>query len=294
MTDTDTTSEAAASTNAHAIHRDAGDSAPGDQAAEGQQDIQAQPDPDSDGQLQRETDQQERESEEEHLARLDMETENDKANMPLDTAAWGSTGHAVADEALRTLQNVGLSTDDAVELLLDAAMSRDPSKVDQKALVAKIGPRRAKAIMKGLETFSRDMRPRDERISNEVYQYTNGRHALQRLLEKAGDMLPPSEVQGYISEMGKGGSSAQRAVENLKARLSGEAIPLDRRVHTDHRAAPRPAAPLKAASGITSKAYVAGLEALHAPGSRLSFEARDRREAELREARRIGRETGLR
>lgn len=247
---------------------------------------QSQFDQDSAEQFQREADQEDQ-GEAERLALLDMETEDDKAGAPLDAGVWGSTGHAVADEALRTLQNCGLSTDDAVDLLLDAAMSRDPSKVDQKALAAKIGPRRAKAIMEGLEAFSREMRPKDERICNEVYQHTNGPHALQRLIAQAEAVLPPSEVQGYIMAMSKGGPSARRAVESLQAIVAGEAPLPHRRVHAEQHAAAAPA-------GITSAAYVAALTALHGRGSRLSFEARDRREAELREARRIGRENGLR
>lgn len=250
-------------------------------------------DPDSDEQLQREADQREQEAEAERLAVLDLETEADKAGTPLDAAVWGSTGHAGADEALRTLQNSGLSTDDAVEFLLDAALTRDPGKVDQKALAAKIGPRRTKAIMASLEAYSREMRPKDERMTREVYQHTNGPHALQRLIDQASAKLPMSEVQGYIIQMAKGGSSAQRAVETLQSIVAGGSISLDRRVHTEQYSAPKPVPAPKATTGISSKDYVAALQALHSPGSRLSFEARDRREAELHEARRIGRQNGL-
>lgn len=206
---------------------------------------------------------------------------------------WGSTGHAAADEALRIIQNVGLSTDDAQDLLLDAAMSRDPSKVNQKALAAKIGPRRTKAIMEALETFSNDMRPRDERISNEVWQFSNGPKALERLIQQGSERLTPAEMQGYLIEIGKGGASAQRAVERLQATVTGKAVSLDLQVHTEQYSAPNAAPQPGQTKGITSKAHVAALDALHSNGSRLSFEARDRREQELREARRIGREHGL-
>lgn len=252
-----------------------------------------QPDPGSEEQLQREAVQNEQEAEAERLAALDMETEADKAGTPLDTGVWGSTGHAAADGAMRTLQNAGLSTDDAMGLLYEAAVARDPGKVDQKALTAKIGPRRAKAIMESLEAFSRDMRPKDERLANDVYQHTNGPHGMHRLMEQAGAMLSPTEVQGYIIQIGKGGSSARRAIESLQAMVAGEVLPLDRRVHVEQYGTAKPAPPPKASAGLTSKDYVAALEALHASGSRLSFEARDRREAELHEARRIGRENGL-
>lgn len=238
-------------------------------------------------------DQEDPESEEERLARLDAETEDDKADKPLDAVTWGSTGHAAADEALRIIQNVGLSTDAAQDLLLDAAMSRDPSKVDQKALAAKIGPQRTKAIMEALETFSNDMRPRDERISNEVWQYSNGPKALERLLQQGSEKLSPAEMQGYYIEIGKGGASAQRAVERLQAAVTGKAVSLDREVHTEQYSAPKAVPQHGQTKGITSKAYVAAMDALHGNGSRLSFEARDRREQELREARRIGREHGL-
>ena len=256
---------------------------------------QTQLDRDSSEQFQREAEQQEKESEAELHARLDMETEDDKAGKPLDTGVWGSTGHALADGVMQTLQNCGMSTDDAMDLLLDAAMTRDPGNVDQKALIAKIGPRRAKAVMEGLTTFSREMRPKDERLSNEVWQHTNGPHALNRLIEQASEKLPPAEVQGYLLQMAKGGSSAQRAVEKLQSIVTGKQIPIDRRVHIQQYGTPQPAPRGKAAaSGLTSKEYVAAMTALHAPGSRLSFDARTRREAELGEARRIGRENGLR
>ncbi|WP_333814845.1 hypothetical protein [Tabrizicola sp.] len=254
---------------------------------------QPQSDPISDDQLQREAEKRKQDAENERLAKLDMETEDDRAGKPLDATVWGSTGHAIADEALRTLQNIGISTEDAADLLLDAAMSRDPSKVDQKALVAAIGPRRAKAIMEGLAQFSREMRPKDERISNEVYQHTNGPHAFKRLVEQASTKLSQSELQGYFIEMGKGGSAARRAVESLQSIVSGEALQLDRRVHVEQYGTPKPAPTPGAVTGITSKAYLAALDAMHRPGSRLSFEARARREGELNEARRIGRENGL-
>lgn len=249
-------------------------------------------DQDSDEQFQREAD-GEAQQEAERLATLDLETEAEKAGTPLDASAWGTTGHAGADEAMRTLQNAGLSTGDAMEFLLDAAMSRDPSKVDQTALVAKIGSRRAKSIMEGLEAFSREMRPKDERLGNDVFQHTNGPHGLHRLIEQAGEKLSAAEVQGYMLAVSKGGPTARRAVESLQAILSGEATPLDRRVHTQQYADPAPSPQTKASAGITAKAYVAALEAMNAPGSRLSFEARDRREAELNEARRIGRMSGI-
>ncbi|MGK7754384.1 hypothetical protein [Roseovarius sp. C03] len=269
-------------------------------AVEEQQD---QPGPGAEGQDEPGTDQQtadqptedqeDPESEEERLARLDAETEDDKADKPLDAVTWGSTGHAAADEALRIIQNVGLSTDDAQDLLLDAAMSRDPSKVDQKALTAKIGPRRTKAIMEALETFSNDMRPRDERISNEVWQFSNGPKALEQLIQQGSEKLSPAEMQGYLIEIGKGGASAQRAVERLQATVKGEGVSLDRQVHTEQYSAPKAAPQPGQTKGITSKAYVTAMEALHGNGSRLSFETREQREQELREARRIGREHGL-
>lgn len=253
---------------------------------------QPQFDQDSGKQLKIEAD-KDAQQEVERLAVLDLETEDDKAGIPLDARVWGSTGHAGADEAMRALQNCGLSTDDAVAFLLDAAMSRDPSKVDQKALIAKIGPRRTKSVMDGIETFSRDMRPKDERLGNDVFQYTNGSHALHRLIEQAGNKLSASEVQGHIIAINKGGSSARRAVESLRAVVSGKATALDRRVHTKQYATVTPAPQNKAADGITAKAYVDALQALHAPGNRLSFEERARREVDLHEARRIGRASGL-
>jgi hypothetical protein len=250
-------------------------------------------DPDATDEKPPESDQDDNENEEDRQARLDLETEDDKAQKPLDAAIWGSTGHAAADEAMRTLQNVGLSTTDAMELLWEAAMARDPGKVDPKALVAKIGPRRAKTIMQNLEAFSQDMRPKDERISNEVYQHTNGPNAFRRLIEQGSEKLSPSELQGYVLEMGKGGPSAQRAVERLKAIVSGEGAAPDRKVHTDQYTAPKPLVRPDTSKGITSKAYLAEMEALHKVGNRLGFEARDRRVADLRTARRLGRENGL-
>ena len=64
-------------------------------------------------------------------------------------------------------------------------------------------------------------------------------------------------------------------------------------MHTEQYSAPKAVPQPGQTKGITSKAYVAAMDALHAPSNRLSFEARDRRERELREARRIGREHGL-
>jgi hypothetical protein len=109
---------------------------------------------------------------------------------------WGSTGHAAADEALRIIQNVGLSTMTPRNSSSTPRCPVTPRKVDQKALASKIGPRRTKAIMQALETFSTDMRPRDERISNEVWQYSNGPKALERLVQQGMEKLARQRCRG--------------------------------------------------------------------------------------------------
>lgn len=189
----------------------------------------------------------------ERLALLDMETEDDKAGRPLDTGVWGSTGHPGVDAALQRLQNSGLTTDDAVALLYDAAAARDPGMVDRKALEAKIGPRRTRAIMDTLTAFSKEMQPKDARIRGEVYQLTNGPHELRRLIAHAEQVLPASEVQDYVRALGKGGAAARRAVENLQAIAAGEADRRHRRVNFDQA----PAEPRGKPAGITSAEYYA-------------------------------------
>jgi hypothetical protein len=100
-------------------------------------------------------------------------------------------------------------------------------------------------------------------------------------------------MQGYLMEMGKGGASAQRAVESLQAAVTGKAVSLDRQVHTEQYSAPK----ANSQPGPDEGHHLEGVR--HRDGgparqhSRLSFDAREQREQELREARRIGRANGL-
>ena len=129
---------------------------------------------------------------------------------------------------------------------------------------AKIGPRRTKAIIESIKAYTSEMRRKDQRLSDEVYQHTNGPNAYRRLIEQATDVLSQSEVQGYVLQIAKGGSSAQRAIEGLQSRISGEAVSPDRHAHTSQYRQPKPAAQPSKPTGITSKAYLQAMQALHA------------------------------
>lgn len=118
--------------------------------------------------------------------------------------------------------------------------------------------------MDSLENFLRIMRPRDERVSNEVYQYNNGPKALGRLFEQGSQKLSPAELQRYVIGISNGGPSAQRAIGRLQAAVSGKAVPLDRKVLAEQYSATTPASQPEQAKGITSKAYVSAMVALHA------------------------------
>lgn len=116
----------------------------------------------------------------------------------------------------------------------------------------------------------------------------------QMMLDEGRDPNSPLDIHAF----GRPGIGSGQTLQQLAAtahQIASEATtapaPGGLQATQQYRA-PQPA-PQQKAKGITSAEYVAALEALHGPGNRLSFDARGRREAELREARRIGRENGL-
>lgn len=78
---------------------------------------------------------------------------DDPKEKPLDLTVWESTGSEVGDAVLTKLQNSGVTPEEAKELLYDAVVAKDLTKIDKAALTAKVGEASATIILDGVKSF---------------------------------------------------------------------------------------------------------------------------------------------
>lgn len=149
----------------------------------------------------------------------DENTPDDDAK-ELDTAVWGDTGDEVANSVLQTLQNSGVSTDDAKALLWDAVEAGDPSKVDRDALVEKVGKAKATLIMAGVENVTSRNNKRVAEVSKIAHESAGGEDNWKKATAWALDKMPESDLNELRGMLDKGGRQATFAAKEIVARYN--------------------------------------------------------------------------
>lgn len=134
---------------------------------------------------------------------------------PLDTSVWGDTGDEVANSVLQTLQNAGVSTEEAKALLWDAVSEGDPKKVDRDALVEKVGKAKATLIMAGVENVTDRNNKRIAEVSEIAHEAAGGKDNWTKATKWARDKLKKDDLNEIRDMLDKGGRQARFAAAEL-------------------------------------------------------------------------------
>lgn len=149
----------------------------------------------------------------------DLNADDDKE---LDTAVWGDAGDEVANSVLATLQNSGVTTDEAKALLWDAVEAGDPTKVDRDALVEKVGKDRATLIMAGIENVTSRNNARIEEVTTIANETAGSKENWSKATKWAVAKLPENELNELRDMLDKGGRQAKFAAGEIVARYNAD------------------------------------------------------------------------
>lgn len=148
--------------------------------------------------------------------------ENEDEDKELDTAVWGDAGDEVANSVLSTLQNSGVTTDEAKALLWDAVEAGDPTKVDRDALVEKVGKDRATLIMAGIENVTSRNNARIEEVTTIANETAGSKENWSKATKWAVSKLPEGELNELRDMLDKGGRQAKFAAGEIVARYNAD------------------------------------------------------------------------
>jgi len=141
---------------------------------------------------------------------------------PLDEGVWGSTGDDVADSVLTTLQNAGVTPDEAKLLLWDAVKEGDLTKVDIPALKEKIGDAKATLVMAGVTSFVEKQSTRNAAIIEDIKNVSGGDENWKLMAAWGKDNLPEADLTEYRTMIDRGGPQARYAAGQIAAAYNAD------------------------------------------------------------------------
>lgn len=148
--------------------------------------------------------------------------EGDSEDKELDTSVWGDAGDEVANSVLQTLQNSGVSTEEAKALLWDAVEAGDPSKVDRDALVEKVGKAKATLIMAGIENVTSKNNERIRQVTQLAHEAAGSADNWAKATKWANAKMSESELNELRDMLDKGGRQATFAAKEIVARYNDD------------------------------------------------------------------------
>lgn len=140
----------------------------------------------------------------------------------LDTSVWGDTGDEVGNSVLQTLQNSGVSTEEAKALLWDAVEAGDPTKVDRDALVEKVGKAKATLIMAGIENVTSRNNAKIAEVTKVANETAGGEANWKKASAWAVKNLKAEELDELRNMLDKGGRQAKFAAVEIVARYNDD------------------------------------------------------------------------
>jgi len=155
-------------------------------------------------------------------AKADKTAEDEKDKTPLDTETWGSTGHEGADAALGLLQNAGVTPEEAKAMLFDAVSEGDLSKVDWKAVEAKIGADKTKLVKIGAEGFLRDTATRNTQIIKDISVVAGSEENWKTVAAWAKTNLDGDQLAEWRGMIDVGGAQARFAAGEIVAAFNAD------------------------------------------------------------------------
>ena len=161
------------------------------------------------------------EADAEAAAAGDGENEDDEEK-ELDTSVWGDSGDEVGNSVLQTLQNSGVSTEEAKALLWDAVEAGDPTKVDRDALVEKVGKVKATLIMAGIENVTSRNNAKIAEVTKVANETAGGEANWKKASAWAVKNLGADELDELRNMLDKGGRQAKFAAGEIVARYNDD------------------------------------------------------------------------
>lgn len=205
--------------------------------------------------------------------------EANKDEAELDTEVWGDMGDDVANSVLQTLQNSGVTTEDAKALLWDAVEAGDPAKVDRDALVEKVGKAKATLIMAGVENVTTRNNAKLEEVTKIAHESAGGKDNWTKATKWAHDNMPKEEVSELRDMLDKGGRQAKFAAKEIVERFNAD--PKNTSLTAGKNQVTPDSKAGKAVEPISRRQYGVELEKLHRKGgSEAEFNALRARRAE--------------
>ena len=182
----------------------------------------------------------------------------------LDTSVWGDAGDDIANSVLQTLQNSGVTTEEAKALLWDAVQNGDPARIDRDALVEKVGKAKATLIMAGVENVISRNNQKIAEVSRIAHESAGGPENWAKAAQWAVSALPEKELNELRDLLDKGGQPARFAAGEIVARFNADpkntALTAGTaQVKPDGKAPP-------AVKPITRREYGIALDRLHRKG----------------------------
>lgn len=149
--------------------------------------------------------------------------DNKDSNDPLDEddnneepESWGDTGTDVGNSVLTVLQESGIETGKAKELLYDAVAQGDPTLIDEAALAEAMGSAaQARIVVSGVKSHVKEINDRAAAIKESLYEEVGSAENWETLSKWARETLPKEELAEYIELVGQGGRKAKLAVRDL-------------------------------------------------------------------------------
>ncbi len=151
----------------------------------------------------------------EATAKAEADAQAARENDPLDQEVWGSTGDDVADSVLTTLQNAGVTPDEAKVMLWDAVKEGDLTKVDIKALKDKVGDAKATLVMAGVTSFVEKQSARNTAIIKDIESVSGGEENWKTMAAWGKANLPEADLTEYRTMIDKGGAQARFAAGEI-------------------------------------------------------------------------------
>ena len=163
----------------------------------------------------------EEEEENEEEENEEESNEDDEAK-PLDTSVWGDTGDDVANSVLETLQNSGVTPEEAKALLWDAVEAGDPTQVDRDTLVEKVGKAKATLIMAGVKNVTDTNNKQIAEVTAIAHDAAGSKEDWDKATKWANATMDPNDLDELRSMIDTGGKSAKFATAELVAAYNAD------------------------------------------------------------------------
>ena len=223
----------------------------------------------------------------------DGEKEGEDEKSPLEeeqTEDWGSTGDENGDAVLTMLQEAKVTQAEAEAMLFEAVKSNDPSKINRDLLVEKMGEAQATLIINASKDFMASNAKKIAEVTKTVHDAAGGKENWDKVADWAGKNMSDAERGEYAEMIDAGGLKAKFAAEQMIKSYEGDSknssLSNAADVHVGESSTP------PEGRAISRADMVKELDALHNRAG-LSWEETQRKDREIRAARKRGQAQGL-